>query len=127
MKIKTVACDFDNTLTQGDFYPIIKGINTEAVSVLAELQKRGGKVILFTAREQQQLVFALAALKDSGFVPDYVNDNTPHDIRKYKNNCRKIMSDIYIDDRCIDYTGDWAKYRKILIDDNPVSPFARRN
>jgi hypothetical protein len=117
--IKTVVCDFDATLTLEDNYPFIKDLNMNAIGVLKEFQRLGGRVALNTAREGQQLVYALEALKAVGFVPDIANDNLPDRIKEYGHNCRKVMGCKFIDDRCIDFTGDWTLYRKILIDDNP--------
>ena len=115
--IETVAVDFDATLTIGDCYPFIKEINLEAIEVLKEFQSYGGVVILNTAREEKQLTFALQALKENGFIPDYSNQNSPARIKKFGTDCRKVMGDIFIDDRCIDYTGDWQKYKSILLSD----------
>ena len=112
--IESVKVDFDNTLSVSDRYPFIEGIKTRAIEVLSRFQKAGGIVILDTAREDIQLQFALKALAEAGFKPDYANENIPARIKKFGSDCRKVMADKFIDDRDIDYTGDWDKYESIL-------------
>lgn len=112
--IESVWIDFDNTLSVSDRYPFIEGIKTRAIEVLNRFQKAGGIVILNTAREDIQLQFALKALADVGFKPDYANENIPARIKKFGSDCRKVMADVIIDDLSIDYTGDWDKYESIL-------------
>ena len=116
--IKSIAVDFDGTLSTGDTYPFIKALNTKAISVLKEFQSKGGQIALTTAREGKQLAFAIEALESVGFRPNTINDNLPYRIKEFGGNVRKVMGDIFIDDRCIDYTGDWDKYREILITNN---------
>ena len=121
MRIRDISVDFDGTLTLEDNYPIIKELNEPLLSLLKEFQSLGGRIVLNTAREGQQLSFALQALSEVGFKPDCVNDNLPYRIKKYRGaNCRKVCCDLMIDNRCIDYTGDVDKYRKVLIEDNEV-------
>lgn len=112
--IESVKVDFDNTISISDKYPFIEGINKRAIKVLSRFQKAGGIVILDTAREGIQLQFALKALAEAGFKPDYANENIPARIKKFGSDCRKVMADKFIDDRDIDYTGDWDKYESIL-------------
>ena len=113
--IESVAVDFDGCLTLTDHYPFIEGINQEAISVLKAFQKAGGKVLLNTNREDIQLAYAVKALREEGFVPDTVNENLPERIAKFKGDSRKLGADRYIDNNCIDYTGDWQKYKSILL------------
>ena len=112
--IESVKVDFDGTTTITDKFPFIEGINQRAIEVLSRFQKAGGIVILDTAREDIQLQFALKALAEAGFKPDYANENIPARIKKFGSDCRKVMADVFIDDRDIDYTGDWDKYESIL-------------
>ena len=37
--------------------------------------------------------------EEIGLVFDAVNDNLPENVSRYKNNCRKVNADYYIDDR----------------------------
>ena len=116
--IKYALVDFDATLTFGDSYPEVAALNMEAIEVLKEFQRMGGKVILGTAREGKTLGIALNRLGKADFYPDLANCNAPERIAQYGADCRKYMADIFIDDRCIDFTGDWSHYRKVLIDQN---------
>jgi len=113
--IECVKVDFDGTLTLTDNYPFIEGINQTAIDILKAFQKAGGKVILDTCRTEIQLTYAVKALREVGFIPDLVNENLPERIIKYGMESRKIGSDLTIDNNCIDYTGDWDKYKSILL------------
>ena len=125
MVIESVAVDFDGTLTKVDNFPNIGEINMDAVKVLSDFQELGGRVVLNTARDGYKLHEAVVALREIGFQPDCVNENLPERIKLYKNDPRKIMGDIFIDDRCIDFTGDWKKYRQILIKDNELFKYTQ--
>ena len=115
MFIECIVCDFDGVLGICPRWPIIDSINLEAVAILKTFQKAGGKVILCTAREGIQLTYAVKALREVDFKPDAVNENLPERIAKYGWDCRKVTGDVFIDDLSIDYTGDWVKYKSILL------------
>ena len=116
--IEYALVDFDATLTLIDQYPEVGELNMEAISVLKEFQELGGKVILGTAREFETLEIAIEALAAADFTPDFVNENAPVRIRQYGKDCRKYMADVFIDDRSIDFSGNWKYYRRVLIEDN---------
>jgi len=88
-----IAVDFDGTLQ------ISKEPNTGLIRSLKAEQNKGNIVILWTCREGPSLIEALEFLWAVGFRPNYVNQNAPEVIRKFRRDPRKIYADVYIDDK----------------------------
>ena len=63
------------------------------------------RLILWTNREGMLLEEALEWCAERGLVFDTVNENLPELIELYKNDCRKINADIYIDDKAVNPVG----------------------
>lgn len=92
------AVDFDGTLNTAE-YPELGEPNTELFQFLIKRQQSGDKIILWTCREGDPLKEAVIYCRANGLEFDAVNDNIPTNKRKYKNNCRKVYADYYIDNR----------------------------
>ena len=95
---KIYAVDFDGTLHDKE-YPELGEPNTDLFKYLIQRQQSGDKIILWTCREGKRLEEAVIYCRAHGLNPDAVNDNIPANKEKYKNNCRKVYADYYIDDR----------------------------
>ena len=92
------AVDFDNTIAYTDYPKIIKPL-PYAVEMLRILSEDPySTLILWTCREGKDLDDALnfCNLHDIKF--DYVNENCNKNLNLYKNDCRKVSADVYIDD-----------------------------
>lgn len=87
------AVDYDGTLSTGS------GMNMNLISRLKVEQRRGNIVILWTCREGRSLKEALLALKKVGFSPNFVNCNAPQAVRAMGHDSRKVLADVYIDDK----------------------------
>lgn len=131
--VNIVAVDFDDTLSKGVFDKDVEkctySFNKEALSVLIEFQQRGGKVIIWTCREGAYKAHALKALRQEGFYPDYVNEDTGEIKDAFGDkDCHKVYADLYIDDRnSIDRTIDWqqiAEWLRTPKDREQLSPQA---
>lgn len=95
----TIACDYDGTLE-------INGqMNMALISKLINAQKAGNAVILWTCRDGKRLIDAVQKLRMCGFSPNSVNENTPLTISRLKYNPRKIVADMYIDDKAVNLNG----------------------
>lgn len=88
-----IAVDYDGTLEAGG------QINMALITRLREEQRRGNTVILWTCREGKSLLKAVQTLHESGFRPNFVNQNAPDGIRRMGHDSRKVFADIYIDDK----------------------------
>ena len=95
---KVIAVDFDGTLCTKK-WPKIGEPNRELIKQLAEEQKSGAAIILFTCREGKLLKEAVAWCKKQGLVFDEINRNLKERIKAYKGDSRKISADVYVDDR----------------------------
>ena len=95
---KIYAVDFDGTLHDKE-YPELGEPNAELFKYLLQRQQSGDKIILWTCREGKKLEEAVIYCRAHGLNPDAVNGNIHANKEKYKNNCRKVYADYYIDDR----------------------------
>lgn len=90
-----IACDFDGTLYRDG------QVNTNLIMRLKADQRRGNIVILWTCRNGKRLNEALNTLMQYGLKPNFVNENAPITIKTLGYNPRKILADVYIDDKAI--------------------------
>ena len=87
---QVIAVDFDGTLCK-QAWPEIGEENEILID----------RLILWTNREGDLLEEAVEWCKARGLTFDTVNANLPELIDLYKNDCRKINADIYIDDKAV--------------------------
>ena len=104
-----IAIDFDDTITESSPYPIMGKIKEQAVVVIKKLKSQGHTICLWTCRAGEYLDEAIKALKEKGIEFDYIN-NSPIDTGS-----RKIVADIYIDDRAYGGEIDWEAIEKNLL------------
>lgn len=100
MKPLVIAVDFDGTLCENAF-PFIGDPIHETIEWMKELRRNGNKLILWTCRDGMNLVDAIVWCADHGLFFDAVNDNLESHKKRYKGNSRKILADLYIDDKSI--------------------------
>lgn len=90
-----IAVDYDGTLeTNG-------AVNALLVERLRRDQLRGACVILWTCRAGARLAEALQRLAEHGFRPSLVNANAPAAVARLGYDPRKIIADVYIDDKAV--------------------------
>ena len=95
-----IAIDFDGTITKEHKYPEVGEIEERTIEVLKKLQQKH-TICLWTCRKGKPLELAVQALKDRGVNIEWIND-TP-----YSDDRRKIIADLYIDDRAFGGITDW--------------------
>jgi hypothetical protein len=109
---KTIAVDFDGTIVE-HAYPEIGEEMLFAFDTLKALQQKGHKLILWTIREGDLLEEAVKYCKERGVEFYAVNKNYPEeDIANM--DTRKILVDIFIDDRNIGGFPGWPKVWEML-------------
>ena len=108
----TIAVDFDGTLCEFAFPDIGKQKKGHKVLMdkLIQLRNEGHKLILWTNRgdneEYPVLTEAVEWCRDKGLEFDAVNENLP-DQKKLSGYSPKIMADIYIDDRALEFNAEY--------------------
>ena len=91
-----VAVDFDGTLAVTEYPTIISPI-MQTIEFCKNRKAQGDTLILYTCRHGKELLEAIDWCSSQGIVFDYINENPPDRIAIY-GDCRKIYSDIYLDD-----------------------------
>lgn len=90
-----IAVDYDGTLFRDG------EINRILIERLKAEQRRGTTVILWTCRDGARLHEAVTSLMQAGFRPNFVNDNATEMKIRLGYNPRKVVADIYIDDKAV--------------------------
>ena len=90
----TIAVDYDGTLEDGR-----GNVNEGLIARLKAEQARGAVVILWTCRSGRRLQEAVTTLARHGFQPNLVNQNTPQTVARIGYDPRKVLADVYIDDK----------------------------
>ena len=101
--------DFDGTLSVGNKFPNIGKPNVSIIELLKMARAMGVRLILWTSREGNYLTEAVEWCKDQGLEFDAINDNLPEIVEKYGNNSRKVIANLFIDDRAFHFWGDGEK------------------
>ncbi|MCR9182800.1 MAG: hydrolase [Flavobacteriaceae bacterium] len=115
-KSLTIAIDFDGTLVE-NAYPKIGKPVLFAFETLKELQEQGHRLILWTYRHGFELEEAIAFCKAKGITFYAINKSFPEE--EFDNTqSRKILADIYIDDRNIGGLMEWGEIYRLLVNEN---------
>ena len=101
-----VAVDFDGTLSLDAQYPNIGRFNTHLYEALMKLRGIGWSIVLWTCREGKELREAVEWCKMNGLEFDAINENPPEVPFK----SRKVVADMYIDDRAYMPTTAFYKF-----------------
>jgi len=97
-KPKIIALDFDGTIVE-NAYPNVGKLKLNAKEVINKLADEGFKIIINTCRAGIHEGLVYTFLEEQGIKYDYINSNLPTQIEFFKQDCRKISADIYIDDK----------------------------
>jgi hydroxymethylpyrimidine pyrophosphatase-like HAD family hydrolase len=112
-KSLTIAIDFDGTLVE-NAYPKIGKPVLFAFETLKQLQDEGHRLILWTYRHDKELDEAIIFCKEKGVTFYAVNKNFPEEVLD-DSMSRKILADIYIDDRNIGGLMEWGEIYHLLV------------
>ena len=106
-----IAVDFDGTLCMTDFPKILQQTpkQKKLLENLKKLKKKGHKLILWTCRGDNKkypaLTDAIKWCKKKGLTFNSINKNIKGQ-KKISGFSPKVIADVYIDDKCINYK-DW--------------------
>lgn len=108
----TIAVDFDGTIVENRFPEIGKPI-LFAFESLKKLQDEGHRLILWTYRHGERLKEAVEFCRKNGLEFYAVNKSYPEE--KYDDTIsRKILADIFIDDRNLGGLKGWGEIYQSL-------------
>lgn len=108
----TIAVDFDGTIVTHQ-YPAIGKEIPFAIDTLKALQKEGHRIILWTFRVGEELDAAVGFCRSRGLEFYAINKNYPEE-KFHENIGRKILADIYIDDRNFGGLPPWTEIYQAL-------------
>jgi len=114
-----IAIDFDGTIVEHR-YPFIGKIRPFAFETLEALQVKGHRLILWSHRADKKLDEAVKFCRSHGIEFYAVNKNYPEEIWN-ENDSRKILADIYIDDRNIGGIPAWGEIFKMICPEEDVT------
>lgn len=106
-----IAVDFDGTIVEHKYPEIGKPIPF-AIETLRLLHNDGHRLILWTVREGKLLQEAIDYCEQNGIYFFAYNANYPEEIRE--NSPRKLMADLFIDDRNLGGLPDWGVIYKAV-------------
>lgn len=111
-KSLTIAVDFDGTIVEHR-YPDIGRTRPLAFQTLKALQDKGHKLILWTYRKGNELEEAINFCLRHGIEFYAVNKNYPEEVWG-ETDSRKILADVYIDDRNLGGIPSWGEIFRLL-------------
>lgn len=96
-----IAVDFDGTLCENK-WPEIGASRWGTIAwVKAQKQARGAKIILWTNRVGKRLAEAVEWCRKYGIEFDAVNENLPEVRAAFITDTRKVVADVYLDDKAM--------------------------
>jgi hydroxymethylpyrimidine pyrophosphatase-like HAD family hydrolase len=113
-KMLTIAVDFDGTLVENRYPKIGKPI-LFAFETLKKLQQEGHQIILWTYRSGVKLEEAVEFCENKGIRFYAVNKSYPEEEFEEQLMSRKILADVFIDDRNINGLPPWGEIYHQLV------------
>ena len=101
-----IAIDFDGTIATLSF-PEVGTLREGADIMIRRLHADGHRIIINTCRSGKYEGLAQDFLDEHLIPYDLINSNLPELVNQYKQDCRKISADIYIDDKCLFELPSW--------------------
>ncbi len=120
----TIAVDFDGTIVENKFPQIGKPI-LFAFESLKKLQEEGHRLILWTYRNGERLDEAVDFCKKNGLEFYAVNKSYPEE-ELDDTISRKILADIFIDDRNLGGLKGWGEIYQSLTNNRPERKMKRK-
>lgn len=122
-RLLTIAIDFDGTLVENQYPGIGKPI-LFAFETLKKLDEDGHQLILWTYRSGEKLQEAVDFCKKQGITFYAINKSYPEE--EYEpGSSRKILADLFIDDRNIGGLIPWGEIYHQLTSSRPGAEKAR--
>lgn len=108
-----IAVDFDGTIVEHRF-PAIGMPLPFAFEVLKALRDEGNELVLWSNREGERLQEAVDFCKENGLEFYSVNSEFPGSSWESSVGSRKLVADVYIDDKNLGGLPDWGEIYSML-------------
>ena len=108
-----IAIDFDGTIATLS-YPEVGDLIKNADKCIRLLYDEGHHIVINTCRSGKHEGLAQDFLDNHKIPYDLINANLPELITYFKQDCRKISADIYIDDKCLFELPPWEDIYNII-------------
>ena len=116
-----IAVDFDGTIVTHE-YPKIGKERPFAIATLKRIQEEGEhQLILWTVREGELLQEAVDFCRERGLEFYAINSNYPEETPEH-NAPRKLVADLWIDDRNLGGIPDWGVIYQMIKSGKPWMP-----
>ena len=97
-----ISIDFDLTITNPDaIFQEVGTLQKDADVYIRKLYEEGHQILINTCRSGRAEGMAQDFLEKHNIPFTYINSNLPELITYYKQDCRKLSADVYIDDKCL--------------------------
>lgn len=114
-----IAIDFDGTIVEHR-YPSIGRIRPFAFEAMKALQSKNHRLILWSYRSGKELEEAVEFCRSNGVEFYAINKNYPEE--EWNNNdSRKILADIYIDDRNLGGIPSWGEIYNTICPEEDIT------
>lgn len=111
-----IAIDFDGTIA-GLSFPEVGPAKDSVADYINKLYEEGNIILINTCRTGLYEGYAQEFLEMHSIKYDFINSNHPTMVAYYKQDCRKIFADIYVDDKCLMGLPDsWEEIYNIIQD-----------
>lgn len=109
----TIAIDFDGTIVE-EAYPGIGKLRKDADKYINMLYDEGINILINTCRAGSFEGEAENFLRRKGIKYHYLNCNLPERVEFFKQDCRKLSAEVYIDDKCLFELPSWEEIYKLI-------------
>lgn len=116
-----IAVDFDGTIVTHEYPNIGKEIPF-AFATLKKLIDDGHQLILWSVREGTYLQEAVDFCRTKGLEFYAINSNYPEQLPESETQPRKLMVDLFIDDRNLGGLPDWGIIYRMIANGDPCNP-----
>lgn len=125
LKYKYIAIDFDGTIMREDGPPDphFNLFLPDAVRVMQRINREGGKIMIWTARDRHWWPDMLHVLQLNDVEVEAINGKFVGYGDKYIGDSNKLYAEVYIDDRDIHVKEsgiDWLKIERLLFGGNEI-------